>query len=223
MEKEYLFYVKRCCTKRNLVEYRKLITKIQKKFGISYEEAKKIIDKLEKNNSITINNNLVKINILVDPTRNKIYNLIIQYPGIFVNYIRKILNIGSKITLYHLAELLNKKKIITHAIGNLKLFSDIDVSIKDTVIGSLILRNNNKKIIQILLNKNIEMSELEIVNESGLARSTIFYALKKLIEINLLKKKQIKNITAYYINPKYKQQVFLAINTINRIELGEVF
>ena len=63
--------------------------KIQKKFNISYHESTKILSEFEENKLIIIENHIVRVNILIDSTRRKIYNLIREYPGIFVNQIRK--------------------------------------------------------------------------------------------------------------------------------------
>ncbi len=215
----YFQYIRKCCTKRQQIEIHQILSKLRKKFQIGVEKANIIISDLKIAKLIEIDGEIIKINILANPIRRNIYDLITKYPGIFVNHIRRMVGIGPNHVLYHLSELEALKLITIHTFGNLKAFSLPHISEDQVKIGIILLKKNIQEIIHLLLNSSSDNTENHMVQKTDIPRSTVLYTLNKLIGEKFVQKSKIGNNNCYKINPKYEISIQNAMNQLQSIKI----
>ncbi len=217
---QYIQYLRKCITRSSSVTIAQIVSKLRKKFHLTDPEAKNEIELLKKEQIlIETPNNTFKFNIFANEIRKRIYDLISQYPGIFIGHIKKFLNIGPNHVNYHLGELETLNLIQPHIFGNLKAYSLPNITRKEVEIGIFLLRININKIFQVFIQKNnLELSENEIISHIDIPRSTIAYSLKKLISHNLIKKdKKKKEKIKYWLNKEHYSKIQNAINSLNSL------
>jgi len=130
--------------------------------------------------------------ILKNQCRKRLYNFIMNYPGVHFSILRKRVlcddlgNVGSSGQLiWHLEMLLRFNSIKKTKVGNYTIFIPFDM---DEEVGKqcfLIRDNINKKILNLLINQNsIKKSDVyKLINEK---REIVYYRLKNLMEQELI-------------------------------------
>ena len=152
-------------------------------------------------------NNHISINILANQTRKEIYQAIKKYPGITINRLKILLNIGSHQILYHLGALLEFNQIKFIKFNRIKAFGLNSVSQDEIIIGFYLIRDNIREIIlQIIY--STEMCTLSSLNNilDEISHSSLSYCLNNLLKVNLLELKLVNQKKVYFITER-KQKI----------------
>ena len=124
--------------------------------------------------------------ILELETRRKIYNLILENPGLHLSKIAEILKMRISLVEYHLI-FLEKNEIITpvRESGYTRFYVFGEIGIKDKKILSLLRQEIPLRIILFLL-KSDSIQHKDILENIDVAPSTLSYHLKKLVKHSII-------------------------------------
>ncbi len=185
----------------------KLEIKLQRKFKITNQDAKSIIQNLnDKEILIKDSENNISINILANTNRKLIYNQIKENPGMFIFQLQKITNIGTFQILYHMGVLLQFNLIQQITINKIKIFGISEEKRENILIGFYLMKKINRDIITHLYSQptgaTLPECQLEL---NHIPKSTINYTLQKLVHINLVSIILKEDKKGYIINEVNKK------------------
>jgi len=214
MEKQkYFQFLRKICTKSSTPSIYQAKSKLKKKFHIDNDEIDKIFKELKEDGLIQITSEEISINFLANSVRKEIYDRIKSYPGLNINNLKKQLNFGSNQLLWHLGVLQNLKLIKSVSIGKIISFGKIDIDDSKIKFGYLLLKDSIRKLIEYLIKFPHGQSEMEIAVFLYQPRSSINYSLKKLMKMNIIKRKlDESNLNLYFVNKSLIQRFEERIN-----------
>ena len=132
-------------------------------------------------------------NILELETRRRIYNLILQFPGLHIREISRKLKIPKTTLKYHLDFLKKRDLLVSVAAGKyLNYFVKEKIGRNDKKIISLLRKDTTCKIILCLLTRLVS-SQAEISRDLEKHSNTIAPYLKKLLKFNIIEPASVKN------------------------------
>ncbi len=118
--------------------------------------------------------------------RGKVYQYIKDNPGVNFSAIRHEMEIGTGTTVYHLSVLLREGYLRAAAQGNRKLFW---VKASFPGVGTTVLSDVQRKIVNILQKKG-KISRSQLMEETGLPKTTLHNNLKVLVDKGVVKEEQ---------------------------------
>ncbi len=186
----------------------------KKKKNISYNGICEILKSLVENNIIVEGSKLIKSNIFSNLNRKKIYEFITKNPGIHFNKLVKSLNISVFSVEWHLNILLKFNLIRKVKIENFDAYFDSKLPSKNDEILHIISREKCKKIIQYIKQNNEGYSKNYLSKELEIHSNTISKYIEKLEEFGLLLKKELSNMTLYFLNEGYFSHLSCEIKTL---------
>ena len=176
------------------------VSKFQKKFSLTPPEAKKILKLFIEEELVDVGfDNQIRMNLLANSTRKKIFELIEDFPGVYISIIRSHLELGTNQTLWHLGFLVEFDYITETKFGKVKAYSVLDCSEEEILVGFLTLKNSLRDIL-ILLNlfpNGISIAQLEETTQKP--RSSLYYTLNKLDKWKVIQKTEVSS-TQFKIN-----------------------
>lgn len=171
--------------------------------NISYNGIHEILKSLVEKDIIVEGSKLIKYNVLLNLNRKRIYEHIINNPGVHFNKIVKILNISVFSVEWHLNVLIKFNLLRKAKIESFDAYYDSKLPPKNDKIYHIISRDKCNKIIQYLRENNEGYSKNYISKELKIHSNTISKYIEKLDEFGLLKKKRLSNKTLYFLNEDY--------------------
>ncbi|MFX1387704.1 MAG: winged helix-turn-helix transcriptional regulator [Promethearchaeota archaeon] len=181
----------------------------KKSVNINNEGIRLILNSLANKNFIAEGSKLTKQKILNNPNRKKIYNFILENPGISFNQIVNELDLTPPVVAWHMNTLLKfgcikKKKINSH-----EALYHINFEFEIEEIVHFLSREKCKIIVEYLLENDEGLSKLEISNELKLSRNTVKKYIEKLEEFDLVHTKRSSNKTLYFLNSDYYKELII--------------
>ena len=186
----------------------------KKKINLSYNGICEILKSLVEKNIIVEGSKLIKFDIFSNLNRKKIYEFITKNPGIHFNKLVKSLNMSLFSVEWHLNILLKFNLIRKVKIENFDAYFDSKLPSKNDEILHIISREKCKKIIQYLNQNNEGYSKNYLSKELKIHSSTISKYIEKLEEFGLLSKKELSNMTLYFLNEDYFADLISEIKSI---------
>jgi len=137
-------------------------------------------------------------------TRRKIYDLVAKNPGLHLSKIAGILKMRVSLVEYHLAYLVKNQvvKAVKEA-GYLRFYVKGKVGTEDKQVLS-ILRQEVPLRIMLFLLKNVRSQHKDILQNIGVAPSTLSYHLKKLNKYGLITVKTYGDEKGYSVTDREK-------------------
>ncbi|KAA0002848.1 MAG: transcriptional regulator [Thermoplasmata archaeon] len=142
---------------------------------------------------------MIKEDSLALETRRKIYNLILNYPGLHEREIARKLNISLSTLDYHLHYLEKREIIVSKKDGRYtRYFASLKVGMQDKKIIAILRQKTPRKIVLFLLMHpgSIHKEICEGVKKSP---STISFHLKKMIDAGIIEAVSLGRETAYSV------------------------
>jgi len=138
-----------------------------------------------------------KNNILELETRRRIYNFILNNPGLHFRELQRKLNISEGTLKYHLKFLKKRDLITTNKTGRyINFFIKEKIGRKDKQIISLLQKENYRKIILYILFRGC-CNRTEISKEIGKHQNTIVFYINKLLKLGVIKEARVQDGLAY--------------------------
>ncbi|MCK4797057.1 MAG: winged helix-turn-helix transcriptional regulator [Spirochaetes bacterium] len=170
--------------------YDQIVSKLRKQFKLNEAAVKKILKEFIDRNMIIVGvEDKMSLNILANKVRNQIYQLIEKYPGIYSNFLKKHLSLGSRQLLWHLAFLLEFNEIYSCSFGKIHAFGVADIQKINILIGFVMLKSNLRDILKLLVIRDEGLNQYELLKRLNIPKSTVNYALKKLIKRRIIEVK----------------------------------
>ncbi len=219
---KYFLYIRRLCPQRTTsrINYPTLVSKMRKKFNIDEKAVKKILKKFVDDKILLVGyDDEVRVNILANENRKKILNLIIQYPGVYINFIKLKLNQNPRQLLWHLAFLVKFDYIIEHSIGKFKPYGESTIDLKCILIGFVILKDSMREIVKILFNSIDGLDSIELSETLGIPKATSVYTLKKLEKLKIVVSNKSGRRLVYFIEHTYNELIKNALEKYLYIRL----
>ncbi|MHA1674251.1 MAG: hypothetical protein ACTSYI_11570 [Promethearchaeota archaeon] len=213
----YFTYLSKITGSNFSIPLSKAKIKIQKRFQLTEEEVTNIISHFSRQNIIKIYDHNISINFLANPTRKRIFALIEEYPGIYINKIKKILRLNSNQVLWHLGFMESKNIIECQQFGSIRAYGPFNVAKSDLLLGYLLLKNSIRSLMKVLLQNPFGITEMEIAVARNQARSSINYTLRKLRGFNVVVVQKLQDGNSFRINPIYSQTIQDKIILIKRL------
>ncbi|MFX0134868.1 MAG: HTH domain-containing protein [Candidatus Hodarchaeota archaeon] len=182
--------------------------------NISYNGVYEILKSLVEKNIIVEGSKLTKYDIFSNLNRKKIYEDITKNPGIHFNKLVKTLNISIFSVEWHLNVLLKYNLIRKKKIENFDAYFDSNLESKNDEIFHIISREKCKRIIQYLKQNNEGYSKNYLSKELNIHPNTISKYIEKLEEFGLLLKKELSNMTLYFLNDDSYEHLISEITSI---------
>ncbi|TFG11137.1 MAG: HTH domain-containing protein [Promethearchaeota archaeon] len=186
----------------------------KKKINISYNGIYEILKSLVEKNIIVEGSKLIKYDIFSNVNRKKIYEFITKNPGVHFNKLVKSLNISVFSVEWHLNILLKFDLIRKVKIEKYEAYFDSKLDSKNDEILHIISREKCKRIIQYLKQNNEGYSKNYLSNELNIHSNTISKYIEKLEEFGLLLKKELSNMTLYFLNEDHFADLSCEIKTL---------
>ncbi|TFG24094.1 MAG: DUF2250 domain-containing protein [Promethearchaeota archaeon] len=186
----------------------------KKKLNISYIRIIEILKSLVEKNIIVEGSKLIKFDLLANLNRKDIYDYIIKNPGIHFNKLVKVLNISVFSVEWHLNILLKFNLIRKVKIENFDAYFDSKLPSKNDEILHIISREKCNEIIQYIKQNNEGYSKNYLSKELKIHSNTVSKYIEKLEELGLLLKKELSNMTLYFLNEGYFAHLISEIKSI---------
>lgn len=150
---------------------------------------------------------MINENILKNDLRKKIYNFILENPGLHFGKISRELNIP-KTTLYHHLNILEKQGTIKKYVEGRyhRYYASQEISSIDKKIINIFRQKTSRNIVLYLL-INVGATQTELSENLEKHPTTIEFYLKKLLEMDIIKKLPTENKKV--IIPRVKQPKFI--------------
>jgi len=152
--------------------------------------------------------------------QQQIYILVLKQPGLHINKIAQLLNIDRQLIIYHLRYLEKHGLItITKEKGYTRCYIVGEIGIEDKKKLSLLRQEIPLKIVLFLL-KHPYAKHKEILEKFDIAKSTLSYHLKKLVQQGIIDIQDIGTEKGYSIINEKETINFLIKYKPSRIALG---
>ncbi len=174
--------------------------------NINRNKIEVILKSLIKKRIIIPGTRLMKNNIIENPKRNEIFNLIKKNPS-NINEIMKALNIGSNHALWHLSCLEKFQFIRSKKISNRKMFFKFDSNPKFDELYYYLKMKIVQNIINLLEKENKALKITEITTNLNKNHSTVKKYVDVLINLKLIEIEKEKNKDLFKLDTKKYSKV----------------
>jgi predicted transcriptional regulator len=196
----YFQYVRKIYNNNEVFELSDLSIKLRKQFKLNVQEYDLIIKQMGNENLIKINGFNASINLLANPVRSKIYSIISNCPGSYINSLKLLLNLDTHQIVWHLGVLNELKLIQICDIGKIKAFGLKTASREEIIIGCLLFKDSIRRIFELLLSNPQGISQSDISEKTGINRSTLAYILENLGKENLIEQTKVQPGAQFKLN-----------------------
>jgi len=168
--------------------------------NISVQGIRSILQSLVKKNLIIDGSKLTREAVLLNENRKKIYDYILDNPGVYFFKIVKKLKLNISVVGWHVNILLKFNYIKKRKINNQEIY--YSVSGKDKLIETVhfLRKEKSKKIINYLMVDNDGVTKTRFSRELKMHSNTINNYVDKLEKYGVLMKKKLSNKTIYFLN-----------------------
>ena len=170
---------------------------------ISYMGICEILKSLVEKNIVVEGTKFTKYNILSNSNRSKIYEYIIKNPGVHFNKLVKTLKISIFSVEWHLNVLMKFNFIRNKKINGYDAYFLFSLASETDEIYHILSRDKCNKIIQFLKENNEGYSKNYLSKELNIHPNTVSKYIDRLDEFGLLIKKELPNMTLYFLNERY--------------------
>ncbi|HMF30211.1 MAG TPA: hypothetical protein VKK79_02260 [Candidatus Lokiarchaeia archaeon] len=192
--------------KKRTVVIENLLKIAPRRIGAERLVIENVIDRLIEEKVIVPGSRIIRKIILHNKTRESIYDLIKQFPGININTLKTKLSLGPNAVLWHLGVLLKfgcvqEIHYKTSTLFALPHFADLEV-----IVAVLLRKELPRGILSALKNQSLSLSDLE--SSLGENRRKIAYTIKNLQELSvveLIEDNESNNCDLYQIHPNIFQ------------------
>ena len=162
-----------------------------------------ILRSLVKKNLIVEGSKLSSNDILNNKKRKKIYDYVVENPGIYFNRIVRELNISNHVVVWHLNILLKFKFIRKAKFENHDLYFHSDFNEKDLKLKYLTSKEKGKKIIEYLMEFDYGLTKTQISKELKMHINTVAKYLKMFEQIGIVFNKKISKRILYFLSEEF--------------------
>jgi predicted transcriptional regulator len=156
--------------------------------------------------------------ILDSPARKKIFDEVSSSPGLHFRELQRRTNLAVGMLQHHLEKLKKVNFIVEKKEGKFSRFYAMSSTVENSSMGVL-RQPSTRKIILFLMKKR--MASLKSISKAvELTPSTAFFHLKKLVESNVVVKKQNSRGISFAIVDK--QKIFAVLNEYKKSFLDEM-
>ena len=174
-----------------------LLKRIQEHFAISKEEAETIIQKNINEGNIIKDNGEYYINLLANTVRAEIFNLIKDYPGIYISEIKRQLKIGSNQTCWHLSILEEFGFIKSVRINKVVCYKIPEVDDSTVLIGFLMLKDTIRFILSIIASQDKTIDISSLLKQINIPRTSLIYWISNLRKMEIIKTTKLDKKNCY--------------------------
>jgi hypothetical protein len=193
-------FIRRICTKKNGLTKEKLFIRVRGKFNLSKASIEILFQDFIDQRLLIFNDSGISIDILANPVRKNIINLIEKQPGIYINRLKHHLQIDSYQLLWHLGILKKFQFIKEIKIGKIIAFGLLNESAFRIIIGCIIQKDSINLMLKILVNDQNGKSQTELAEIIKTPRSNIIYWTKRLVDEKILEIKKNGSQKAYILS-----------------------
>ncbi len=145
-------------------------------------------------------------------TRHRVRSHVENNPGVHFNAVSRNLEIATGQTQYHLRRLLRENRIHSVEVcGRTHYFPD-GYSAHQRAAMALLRRETTRELVIVLLDRG-ETTPRALVEEMGVARSTVEWHLSNLIEYDLVKKTyEGQKVSVHVTRPKLLRETLVEID-----------
>ncbi len=175
--------------KNNLVNYIKsYFSKIA--ININEEGIVKNLESLIEKKRIVEGSKLTRNTVLQNEKRKKIYDCIVNNPGMYFNKILKNMNLSNHVVYWHVNILLKFNLIKTTEIQNRDIYFNSDFDVKEAKTQYILRKKGSKKILEYLKENTIGINKNQLASELKMHAKTIKKYVDLLEEYGFIEKKK---------------------------------
>ncbi len=191
---------------KKTIHHNKFLKKLKKILEIDLSKANTILETLIHQDFIIKNEDQnLSLNIFSNPTRQQIFTLIKENPGIYLYKLKQKLNLGTNQLLYHLSALLEFQKIKFTKFYKIRAFGCIEIPDTEIILGFYLSRDPIRDILRLLIFPKCCLTLTQIKNHlEHIALSTIKYNLQMLKKYHLIQLILKNEQKMYQIPSKYQ-------------------
>ncbi|WP_371804303.1 ArsR family transcriptional regulator [Candidatus Lokiarchaeum ossiferum] len=204
-QKSILQYIRKITTTTKDLYLDQIKSRVSRKFKLSISVVEGYISDLISKAYLLIDEDNLEVNILANPIRKQILELITTYPGIYPHLIKSILNTGTNQLIWHLSVLEINSLIKFKEFGKIKAYSLPEIPSVIITIGFVALKASSRKLLHFLC-KTPGPSRNDIMEHLQMAKSTTDYWLKKLKKLQLLFTEK-EGVTKHYLSKEYRTKI----------------
>lgn len=160
---------------------------------------KVVVSNLIKKNLLVDGSKLTRDDVLKNTNRLKIYNIIVNNPGIHLMNIINLLGMSIFLVKWHLNMLLKFNFVKRTNVENREIYYDLNLSEKKAKFLHFMGRERTIKIIKYLKKNPNGLSKYRISKELRMHPNTISKYIHKLEELDILSRKDFSNKTLYML------------------------
>ena len=204
-QKSILQFIRKIITSNKVLYSDQIKSRISRKFKLSIAVVEGYLSDFVSKGYLIIDNNKFEVNILANPVRKQILDLITTYPGIYPHLIKSVLRTGTNQLIWHLSVLEINSLIKFKEFGKIKAYAIPDVPSVIITIGFVALKASSRKLLHFLC-KTPGPSRIEIMEYLQMAKSTTDYWLKKLKKLQLLITEK-DGVNKHYLAKEYRSKI----------------
>ncbi len=175
--------------------------------NLNYEGIKSVLKSLVKKNYLIEGSKLTHDDILKNDKRNKIYNLILENPGIYFTKIVNDLGFSNHVVVWHLSILIKFNFINKRIFDKHEIFYDISVNPKDAKLNFYLSLEKSKLILRYLRNNNTGITKTKLSKVLKMHISTISKYLGILQKYKLIFEEKIDNRVLFFLEEEFLTQI----------------
>ena len=212
----------------SIVDFDKLISTIKDRcskasININNEGIKVVIQSLINSNYIVQGSKLTKDIVLNNPNRKKIYETIIENPGLYFNRLVKKLSLSNHVVGWHVNILLKFSFIKKERIDNHEVYVDPNLKFIDIKTCYILAKTKSQEIIAYLKNENnIGITKTHLSNTIRTHYKIISKYVDNLEEIGILRKEISPTKTLYLLNENYYNEILGKIKLYYNELMGNI-
>ena len=170
---------------------------------INIRRIEEILRTLVKKKLVVEGSKLINNDILKNEKRKKIYNYILENPGIYFNRILKELHISNHVVVWHLNVLQKFNFIKKEKIENHDVYFDSNFDVKNSKFAYITSKDKSKKIINYLKNNDYGITKTQLSKNLKIHPNTVSKYLKVLEQFSVVVKKKVSKRVIYFLNDSF--------------------
>jgi len=170
---------------------------------INMRRIEEILRTLVKKKVIVEGSKLINSDILTNPKRKRIYDHILENPGIYFNRFLKELDISNHVVVWHLNVLLKFNYIKKEKFDNHDVYFDSKFDLKNSKFTYITSKDKSKKIINYLKENDFGITKTQLSKNLKMHSNTISKYLKLFEQFNIVVKRKSSKRIIYFLNDTY--------------------
>ena len=175
--------------------------------NINISGIEEILRSLVSKNLIVEGSKLIVDDVLKNLKRKKIFEFILENPGVYFNRILRELKMSNHVVVWHLKILLKFNFIKKKKFENHNLYFDANYNVKNTKLNYLTSKEKSRKIIEYLKNFDYGITKTQLSKELKMHINTISKYLEMFEQIDIIFKKKISKRIIYFLHEDFLAQM----------------